>query len=214
MDIEIYSEPLSLDTVRVLIQNELLQKVKDLSLFRLNIKTWQKDWDSNEDRTLKILDLKMFEDNKTFEVVIQYGKDNKKVIGEVVKQQQIPVLANSLPQNREIKVSDIVFREIDEDKIKGDIILTKQELVGMKIKKNYVVKNNVPIKHYEVEKPLAIHKGQQVRIYFVDPSFEISTIGWAKSDGAVGDNIAFEVAHKKNIQATVLNSSRANIYNG
>jgi flagella basal body P-ring formation protein FlgA len=211
VEIDIQAESLSKETVEKAVYNEVLQKINNVD-FRIQVDTWQQNWDSKNDANLAISNISLLSDNKRFKATLTHGAVTKTVAGAVVRLIQLPVLEEAASGDTLISANHIRMQAFDENMAKGDVAISNKELSGFKVRKGRLIKANTPIRKSDIERPLAIKKGDTIRVAYIDPTFEVSTVALAKSDASIGDTVTLEVGTKKNIvQAIVVHEGRAEI---
>lgn len=210
IEFDVKSETFSKENVESCLKNEVLQKINNMD-FHIRLNSWNNNWEQDTNNSITVKEISYMQNDKRFKATIEYGKNKKILVGEIVKKIKLPILTQAISGQAEIDSSLISLQEFDEDKITGDVVTLDKDLLGMQIKQGRLIKAQTPIRKSDLEKPLVIKKGDEVRLFYVDPSFEVSTIAHAKSNGSIGDKITCEVSGKKFVQATIVHEGRVEI---
>jgi flagella basal body P-ring formation protein FlgA len=218
VEIEVKAEPFTKMSVEKSLVAEIMQKVS-FTDFEVAVDTWQTGWaNSTDDKSLNIIELSVMPDQKRFNAVIAWGDTAKggvikKVSGKIQKFMMIPILSAPVGQKTAITESNISYVRFSDDQINPGMALRKEDIVGKFLKAGRSLQFDKPLQMTDLEVPVLIRKGEEVRVKYVDRFFEISIAATAKSNGCAGERISFEVGteKKKTIQATVLASGQAEI---
>jgi flagella basal body P-ring formation protein FlgA len=218
IEIEVRAEPFTKISVEKSVKSEILQKVP-FTDFDAVVDTWQTNWANlNMDESINVVELDVSPDQRRFNAVIAWGDATKggvikKIAGKIQKFITIPVLSKPVSQQTEIKESNISYVRFADDKINPGMVLKKEDIIGKFLRPGRSLQLDKPLLMTDLEVPIAIRKGEEVRIIYMDRFFEISIVGTAKNNGCVGERISFEVGSgkKKIIQATVTAVGRAEI---
>lgn len=218
VEIEIHAEPFTKVSIEKALVAEIMQKVP-FADFEASIDTWQTSWaNSADDKSLNVIELTVMSDQKRFNAVIAWGDPMKggqikKVSGKIKKFMMIPVLAEPIGQHAVINESNIRFSRFSDEQVNANMAFRKEDIVGKILKPGRSLLVDKPLQLTDLEMPILIKKGEEVRIKYVDRFFEISIAAVAKNNGYAGEKISFEVGaeKKKTIQATVLASGQAEI---
>lgn len=212
LEVHVEAEQFTKTAIEKSLVAEIMQKVS-FSEFDVSLDTWQSAWaNTKENKVLNIIELDMSPDQKRFKAVVSWGEGTtKKVSGKIKKFITVPVLSTPIAHQSPINESHLSYVQFSEDLINQGMALRKEDLVGKTLKSGRSLNLNKPLLMSDIEVPVVIKKGEQVRIKYVSPHFEISVVGVAKSNGCIGERISFDAAAKKIIQATVLHSGVAEI---
>ncbi|MES2252610.1 MAG: flagellar basal body P-ring formation chaperone FlgA [Pseudomonadota bacterium] len=218
VEINVEAEPFTKVSVEKSLVAEVLQKVS-FTDFEAIVETWQENWaNANGDKPMNIIELNVTPDQKRFNAVVSWGDAaeggvNKRVSGKIQKFIMIPVLATPISQQAPINEENLSYVRFSEDQVNQGTALRKEDIIGKTLRAGRSLQLNKPLQFSDLEVPIIIRKGEEVRLRYVDPYFEVSILAIAKSNGGVGQKISFEVGaeKKKTIQATVLNSGQAEI---
>lgn len=218
VEVDIRAEPFTKISVEKSLVAEIMQKVS-FADFEVAVDTWQTGWaNSTDDKSLNIIELSVMPDQKRFNAVIAWGDPAKggvikKVSGKIQKFMMIPILSAPVGQKTAITESNISYVRFADDQINPGMALRKEDIVGKFLKAGRSLQFDKPLQMTDLEVPVLVRKGEEVRVKYVDRFFEISIAAIAKSNGCAGEKISFEVGteKKKTIQATVLASGQAEI---
>jgi flagella basal body P-ring formation protein FlgA len=217
IEFEVEAEPFTKISVEKSLVAEIMQKVS-FNDFEAVIDTWQIDWAKTSDANMSIVELTVSPDQKRFNATVSWGDTEKggfikKISGKIQKFVTLPVIAVPISQNSSINESDIKYSRFSEEQINQGTILKKEDLIGKSLRSGRVLQTDKPIQVSDVEFPVLIKKGEEVRVNYMDTYFEISIVAIAKNNGRIGEKIAFEVGSdkKKTIQAMVISPGRAEI---
>lgn len=217
-EVEIHAEPFTKMSVEKALVAEIMQKVS-FADFEAYVDTWQTGWaNSADDKSLNVVELSITPDQKRFNAVIAWGDPAKggqikKISGKIQKFLMIPVLAEPVGQHAVINDSNIKFVRFSDEQVNPNMALRKEDIIGKFLKPGRSLQVDKPLQLTDLEMPILIKKGEEVRVKYVDRFFEISIAAVAKSNGCAGEKVSFEVGNekKKTIQATVLASGQAEI---
>lgn len=218
IEVEVKAEVFTKISVEKSLVAEIMQKVA-FTDFEVAVDTWQTGWaNSTDDKSLNIIELSVTPDQKRFNAVIAWGDPAKggvikKISGNIKKFMMLPILSAPVGQKTVITESNISYVRFSDDQINPGMALRKEDIVGKFLKAGRSLQFDKPLQMSDLEVPVLIKKGEEVRIKYVDRFFEISIVATAKSNGCAGERISFEVGteKKKTIQATVLGSGQAEI---
>ena len=218
VEVDIRAEPFTKISVEKSLVAEIMQKVS-FADFEVAVDTWQTGWaNSTDDKSLNIIELSVMPDQKRFNAVIAWGDPAKggvikKVSGKIQKFMMIPILSAPVGQKTAITESNISYVRFADDQINPGMALRKEDIVGKFLKAGRSLQFDKPLQMTDLEVPVLVRKGEEVRVKYVDRFFEISIAAIAKSNGCAGEKISFEVGteKKKTIQANVLASGQAEI---
>jgi len=218
IEISVEAEPFTKLSVEKSLVAEVLQKVS-FTDFEAIVDTWQENWAKvNGDKPINIIELNVTTDQKRFNAVVSWGDPadggiSKKIAGKIQKFIMLPVLATPISQQAPIGEENLSYVRFSEDQINQGTALRKEDIFGKTLRAGRSLQLNKPLQFSDLEVPIIIKKGEEVRVHYFDPCFEVSILAIAKSNGGAGQKISFEVGteKKKTIQATVLNSGQAEI---
>ena len=109
------------------------------------------------------------------------------ISGRFESMQLIPTLTKRFYEGEIISEKDIEMIAIAASKIRKNTITNRDNLIGLSPKR--VITNGRPIRISELEKPAIISKGDTVYIRYKSGAINISTIGEALENAAIGDSI-------------------------
>jgi flagella basal body P-ring formation protein FlgA len=123
----------------------------------------------------------------------------------------LPTVETPISEKNVIEENMITFQQFDESQMKFNVAISKEEIVGLKVKTGRLIKTNAPIRKDDLEKSVVIKKGDEVRLFYITSGCEISTKAYATKDGCAGDKIPFHVESKKVVLGKVVHEGRAEI---
>lgn len=200
-----------------ILKEALLQKVNQTD-FNVHIESWNSAFSKLEAPSIKIEELDVDINGRRFTAQVNFDKHTQKINGRIEYLIEVPVLKRPMSGNDLIKKEDVVFQKMPVDKVSNSIIMSADELVG-KSARTSAIKMNTPVQKSELQIPVVIKRGENVQLIYKSPHFMVTNMGSAKTDGCVGDNIAFEVVAQNNegqssrkmIQAKVVGPAQAEV---
>jgi flagella basal body P-ring formation protein FlgA len=177
-----------------------MQKVS-FTDFEVVVDTWQTGWaNSTDDKSLNIIELSVMPEQKRFNAVVAWGDPAKggvikKVSGKIQKFMMIPILSAPVGQKTAITESNISYVRFSDDQINPGMALRKEDIIGKFLKAGRSLQFDKPLQLTDLEVPVLIRKGEEVRVKYVDRFFEISIAAVAKSNGCAGGLTATDCAH-------------------
>ena len=218
IEVELNAEAFTKISVEKALVAEIMQKVS-FADFEAIVDTWQTGWAiSKGDKSLNIIELSVTPDQKRFNAVVAWGDPTKggiikKISGKIQKFLMLPILSSPIGQKTAINESHILYVRFADNQVNPGMALRKEDIVGKFLKAGRSLQFDKPLQMTDLEVPILIRKGDEVRVKYVDRFFEISIAAIAKNNGCAGEKISFEVGteKKKTIQATVLAAGRAEI---
>ncbi len=117
--------------------------------------------------------------------------------GKYEEQKAIPVLRESFNNGKIIMQQDLDVRYVPEYKVPRGTITDANLIIGLTPAR--LISRDRPIREQELVKPTMIAKGTTVQMLFQTNSIDITTIGEALDDGAIGDFIRVRNNDSKNI---------------
>lgn len=134
--------------------------------------------------------------------------DNKQyqLHGVFYKYLKVPVTKNLISQGKIIDENDIIMNDVNTTSLKSNIIIDKDQLIGMVAKRN--ISQNGTFKSNDIKQLTVIAKGDLVTLLFLRNHLEIKTTGTALNSGGIGNIIKVKV-HDTNkiVIGKVINSS-------
>jgi flagella basal body P-ring formation protein FlgA len=124
----------------------------------------------------------------------------------------VPVLKSPLSTSSTIKDDDIEMKKMILNKLAGEVILKKEDLVGKK-PKGKIIPNHKPILPSDLHVPISCKKDALFTIICKAPNLVLTTRGKALKDGIVGETVRFEIlnAAKKVVDAAIVDEHTAEI---
>ena len=218
VEVEIQAEPFTKITVEKSLKAEIMQ-ITSFADFDVVVDTWQTNWaNQTNDKPFNIIELNLTPDQKRFNAAVSLGDAAtgqvvRKISGKIQKFIMLPVLSGTVSKQTPITESNLTYVRFLDEKVNQGTVLRKEDIVGKTLKAGCSLHVDKPLQMSDLEVPVVIRKGEQIRISYIDPNFEVSIVGIAKSNGSIGERITFEVGSdkKKIVQATVMHSGRAEI---
>lgn len=114
-----------------------------------------------------------------------------------------PVLRRPIARDAVIRERDLLWVEVDPDRLPRQVILETDEIVGMAAKRG--LRAGRPIRTRDVEEPVAIKKGDVVAIVFKTENMTLTARGRALESAPAGQGIRILNAHsRRTIEATAI----------
>lgn len=133
-----------------------------------------------------------------------------KISGRIVRMATVPVLRTGLNNGTIIGERDIDFIDIPEKSLNGDIILKKEDLMGMTPRR--VVLSGQPVQFNDIESPRMVSRGDIVTMIFNEGTLQLTAQGKALENGARGDKIrVVNTSSSKTILAQVTNNKEVTL---
>lgn len=127
--------------------------------------------------------------SRRFKAGLQVSEKNTRydISGSINRLLEVPVLKSSLRKGDIIAQNDVEYTEIVDTSIRGDVILNADDLVG-KTPRQSITAGSV-IKANDLDVPLAVKRGDLVTMIFERGSLQLSAMGKALQNGAIGDAV-------------------------
>ena len=130
--------------------------------------------------------------------------------GRFVELVPVPVLTKRLGSDDVITDTDIVWKDVPEDRLRKDTIIEAETLLGMSPRR--VISQNRPIRSREITRPTLVEKGKLVQVHFYQGGMHIRTLAEAREDGALGDVIRVRNVDSGSVlQAKVTSSTNTEV---
>lgn len=124
----------------------------------------------------------------------------------------VPVLSETMRKGMVIGKRDISYVEMPETRVRHDMILEPEELIGMTPRR--VIVSGEPVKLLEIEAPQIVSRGEMVTMILKDGTLYLTAMGKALEHGAKGDVIrVVNTTSNKTIEATVTGSKEVTVIN-
>lgn len=138
---------------------------------------------------------------KTFLVIslvfLSPSNGNASTGEQQIEKVTVPVLTTRLKAGSVITDADIVMKEFPAPRIRPNIIVEAEDLIGKSPKRSIAA--NIPIRIDSVKGASVVTKGSIVDIFYKTGSVEIKTIGEALNDAAEG-----ELVRVKNLKSETI----------
>lgn len=161
----------------------------------------------DQPETLEVTHMTYDPARKWFEADIAApSKDNPiktiSVKGNVETLISVPVLTDTFRKGMVIGKHDITYIDMPENKIKHDMILQEEELLGMTPRR--VANSGEPLSLNEIEAPIIVTRGDMITMIFNDGPIYLTARGKALEHGAKGDVIrVVNPASNQTVEGTV-----------
>lgn len=122
--------------------------------------------------------------------------------GRIFNVVDVPVLVSTLQSGDRIKQEDIKWETVREKQLRNNTVLSDKDLIGMEVRR--IIRRGDLIKNNDIQKHMAIEKGDRVKIFLTNKTLTLSVVGEALEDGGLGEFIRIKnVQSNKTIYATV-----------
>ncbi|MGE3320354.1 MAG: flagellar basal body P-ring formation chaperone FlgA [Candidatus Berkiella sp.] len=101
--------------------------------------------------------------------------------------QPVVIAAMPIPRDQVISANDIQIHKQDVNQLNDGYFQTEEEIIGLSTVKT--IQPGAVIKRHMVRQPIAIRRGETVKIVIISPGFTLEADGVAQADGAIGDTI-------------------------
>ncbi|MFC3907803.1 flagellar basal body P-ring formation chaperone FlgA [Legionella dresdenensis] len=116
---------------------------------------------------------------------------------------QVIVANRALTKGAIVSPLTIDLQEVDVSQLKQGYFTEVDEVLGMSCKSQ--IQSGTILTPAQLQKPLLIHKGEQVTIQALNEGFKVSMSGVALEDGSIGEHINVKnISSKKSIEAKVI----------
>jgi len=105
---------------------------------------------------------------------------------------EVPMLEHRMSSADVIRMEDITWKKLPEHRIRANTILDVDALLGLSPRR--VITAQRPITRDMVRRPVAIHQNERVTVKYKKGALEITALGLAMEDGAIGERIALRNA--------------------
>jgi flagella basal body P-ring formation protein FlgA len=108
--------------------------------------------------------------------------------GRVESGIDMPVLNRDMAAGEQIGPDDIVLTRVPKSRVMRGAVTDSGVIVGMIARRQ--LNAGTGLRDADLQKPIAVKKGETVTIVYRAPGVELSTRGQAMADGGIGDTIA------------------------
>ncbi|MBF0382459.1 MAG: flagellar basal body P-ring formation protein FlgA [Magnetococcales bacterium] len=121
--------------------------------------------------------------------VLVDGDSKKKIqVSAIIKRMlEVPVIKRSLKRGSLVNAKDIKWKRLEVTRTIDGLLVDEQDVIGMVTQRS--VKAGMPLRMKWFAEPLAIDRGERVKVKFVKGGLVINTTAVAMSKGRVGDTI-------------------------
>lgn len=123
------------------------------------------------------------------EVAVEDGAANPLVLrGKLVTLIEVPVAARHLPPGHVVAAPDLVAEQVEEGLLAADAVLEPGEAVGRETVRR--VRSGRPLRRAELRPARLVRRGEHVSVRLVHRGLEITGLGIAGADGALGEVVS------------------------
>lgn len=126
-----------------------------------------------------------------------------RVVGKVYRTMDVPVLSRRLVRGETIRRGDIKMISMHADKVRGDVIVDVEDLIGRTPKRGSL-REGMPLRFSQVQRPLLVKKGALVTMTMQAANMTLTAKGKALDKGADGDTIRVSNLQSKTVVETVV----------
>lgn len=129
---------------------------------------------------------------------------------KIAVMRQVLVADRPLTKGTIIRASDLAMQQMDISQIKQGYLTDPDEVIGQVCKQT--INHGSPLTLENVQKPVLIHKGEQVSINAITGALKVSMMGIALEDGQFNDVIRVKNnTSKRIIEAQVIASQQVKV---
>ncbi len=204
-----------------LIENAIAKAIKKKmlgNLYEIELaETYKKiEFLSNNEPSIIVKKLNFNNSNPTFKAnILLKDKDiekNIKIIGSAYRLVKVPVLKNRLSNGDVITKFDIKYIMLRAKNISANTILDAKKLLGKTPRRYIGAMRNIQLT--DVVSPKIVKKGERVSVSIKKGALNLSIVGKALTDGALGDVIKIvNLSSNKVIEAKIIGVQQAVISN-
>lgn len=164
---------------------------------------------------LQLTSGKVNPEDERFQAVIQIRRGEtvlKDVVvtGMATPMVMVPVLQHALPAGSVIRAEDVIEMATPKNKMAGDALLFKADLVGMTIKRN--TQPRMVLKRADIVPPTLVRRNELVTVTYRSGAIILSTKARALNAGTQGDTITLmNVSSNKPFEAKVTGPQQAEV---
>lgn len=163
--------------------------------------------------TLNVVTSSFNNDRQTFSATLRTANDKtlhyKGIAHKIV---QIPVLNTVLRRGDNIKKSMVSMINIREDQITEQMVLRRDELVGMTPRK--IIRANEPVQLSQLDKPIMVKRGDLVTMQLKSGPISLTALAKAMENGTKGDIIRLiNMDSKRTLEAQITGLRAATVFN-
>ncbi|MGB0720222.1 MAG: flagellar basal body P-ring formation chaperone FlgA, partial [Bdellovibrionales bacterium] len=163
---------------------------------------------NDQPQSLEIKSLNTYDGTDRFDAVLvapsaENPLQTVQVSGALNRMVDIPVLREAVRSGTIIGKNDIDYITIREAALRHDMVMSKEELIGMTPRR--IILQDKPIKTGDLEAPQVIKRGDLITMRFSHRGMQLTAQGKALENGAKGDVIRVSnSASNKNLEALVV----------
>ena len=133
-----------------------------------------------------------------------------RITGRLHKMTDVPVLTRRVFGKEVISKRDIKWIRVRSDRIRRDVIVNADDLIGMAAKRG--LRPGRPLRTSFVQRPILVAKGSLVTIYLKTPQMTLTTRGKALDNGSDGDTVRINnTRSNKIIEAEVTGMGKVSV---
>lgn len=133
-----------------------------------------------------------------------------RVTGRAVAIVETPALARALPAGERIAASDIVFVEMEANRLPADALRDPAGLEGMEARR--ALRAGAPLRPYDIAAPAAVKKNEIITVYYIRPGITLAARGRALEDAPAGAPVrVLNLQSNRVIEATAEAPGRARV---
>ncbi|MCL2474394.1 MAG: flagellar basal body P-ring formation chaperone FlgA [Alphaproteobacteria bacterium] len=141
------------------------------------------------------------------------GKWTRKVFGKIMLNKLVPVFAREAEAASTISEYDISWIEMQEEKIAGDIIIDKKQIIGKELRK--MAREGDFIRIRDIVPARLVRKDEMVTLKVQTPSILITVQGKALDTGAKGDTVkVLNTQSNRTVEGTVVAAGIVEVVSG
>tara|TARA_B100000686_G_C16765230_1_gene961328 strand:- start:38 stop:1081 length:1044 start_codon:yes stop_codon:yes gene_type:complete len=168
-----------------------------------------------DDPALEVTSVKTDTIDGSFDVTVAASNENgaRKTVdmsGRFYRVTDIPVLASNIQRGDVIRERDIKMTSVRQDQITQDIVLSRDDLIGMAPRRTLTTDR--PVRLTDLERPQIVKKGETITMVLKNGPMTLTAKGKALDNGSMGDTIrVLNESSKRTVDAQVTGTQRAEI---
>lgn len=147
------------------------------------------------------------------EIAAYPGGEPIMISGRAHRVSDVPVLNRPLARGEVITDADITWLRLPENEIRGEIMLSTEDLVGMTAKRGLTPER--PIRSYDITPPIVVERGELVSLVYQVGSLTLTAQARALENAEAGSFIRFvNLQSNRTVEAQVTGPGLAHVYSG
>ena len=169
----------------------------------------------NGESTIALESFRLDDRTRSFSAIVRAPADDENAARITVKGRvhivvEAPVLGRAVAIGDVIEKSDIVWKDVRLDRVGNGVVTVADDLIG------YVPRRRIrpmhPVRSRDVQRPLAVRKGEAVTMNFIRVNLVLTMSGRALENGSKGETIrVLNVRTKKTVEGTVVRAGQINV---